>query len=177
MNRTSPAAATSLRLLVHLVRAHRPGRGADGRGSGIRRGPQRAGHRGCRARQSPRRRADSGTQGRFRFRASTVPGPAPPSRSDPRLIRDVIRSGRVFALCPRQRDEHQRRCRMADARVTSWPSAASYLTSSARKAQSSGSSFSARRSSSNAWYSAWLSDTSNSYTSAARISNASTGSP
>ena len=55
--RTGPQAVTCSWLTLHLARASRPGRGAGGRGSGIRRGPQAAGHRGCRARQSPRRRA------------------------------------------------------------------------------------------------------------------------
>ena len=37
-----------------FARGRRPGRGAGGRGSGIRRGPRAAGHRGRRARQPPR---------------------------------------------------------------------------------------------------------------------------
>jgi hypothetical protein len=55
--RPGPLAVTSSRFSAHLARALRPGRGAGGRGSGIRRGPQAAGHRECRARQPPRRRA------------------------------------------------------------------------------------------------------------------------
>jgi hypothetical protein len=40
-------AVTSSRRSAHLARGRRPGRGAGGRGSGIRRGPQAAGHRGA----------------------------------------------------------------------------------------------------------------------------------
>jgi len=50
-------AVTFARRAAPLARGCRPGRGAGGRGSGIRRGPHAAGHRGCRARQPPRRRA------------------------------------------------------------------------------------------------------------------------
>jgi hypothetical protein len=45
--RTVPVAVTSSRHLARPARARRPGRGAGGRGSGIRRGPQAAGHRGA----------------------------------------------------------------------------------------------------------------------------------
>jgi len=53
----APVAVTSSRRPAQAARRWRPGRGAGRRGSGIRREPQAAGHRGCRARQSPRRRA------------------------------------------------------------------------------------------------------------------------
>ena len=52
-----PGGCDTSRRSAHSARARRSGRGAGGRGSGIRRGPQAAGHRGCRARQPPRRRA------------------------------------------------------------------------------------------------------------------------
>jgi hypothetical protein len=45
--RTGPVAVTPSRLLARLARACRPGRGTGGRGSGMRRGPQAAGHRGA----------------------------------------------------------------------------------------------------------------------------------
>jgi hypothetical protein len=51
--RSGPGAVTSSRLSAHLACGRRPGRGAGGRGSGIRRGPQAASHRGRRARQPP----------------------------------------------------------------------------------------------------------------------------
>jgi hypothetical protein len=57
MRGPAPAAVTFSRLPAQPTRARRPGRGAGGRGSGIRRGPQAAGHTGCRARQPPRCRA------------------------------------------------------------------------------------------------------------------------
>jgi hypothetical protein len=55
--RTGPGPATRSRRSAHPVRRSRPGRGAGGRGSGIRREPQAAGHRGAVRGLPPRRRA------------------------------------------------------------------------------------------------------------------------
>jgi hypothetical protein len=55
--RSGTVAVTPSRLPAHLARDCRPGRGAGGRGSGIRRGPQAAGHRDAVRGSSPRRRA------------------------------------------------------------------------------------------------------------------------
>jgi hypothetical protein len=52
--RSGPLTATSSRHPAHSARARRPGRGAGGRGSGIRRGPQAAGHPGPRCAAAPR---------------------------------------------------------------------------------------------------------------------------
>jgi hypothetical protein len=74
--RSAPVAVTPSRLPAHLARGHRPARGTGGRGSGIRRGPQAAGHQGRRPRQPPR------PQGLRPKDAATA---AAPQRRDPRV--------------------------------------------------------------------------------------------
>ena len=83
--RSGPVAVTSSRRSAHLARCCRPGRGAGGRGSGIRRGPQAAGHRGRRARQPPRRRARV-----RRTRRSCRPATARPRVNPGRLRRVTL---------------------------------------------------------------------------------------
>jgi hypothetical protein len=77
---------TSLWRSAQPARRHRPGRGAGGRGSGIRRGPQAAGHRG--AVRGSRRAAGLASEGRgesCRPATARLPGePRAPTAGHPR---------------------------------------------------------------------------------------------
>ena len=99
--RSGPLTATSSRHPAHLARARRPGRGAGGRGSGIRRGPQAAGRPGAAVRgSSPRRRARvRRTRRKLPPRNGETPGePRPPTAGHPGRSspRDCSRPSSLF---------------------------------------------------------------------------------
>ena len=96
--RSGPLAATSSRLLARRARGRRRGGGAGGRGSGIRRGPQAAGHRGvpCAAARRAVGLASEGRGEKLPPRNGETPGePRPPTaghpgRFSPRLLAPVL---------------------------------------------------------------------------------------
>ena len=99
--RSGLMAVTSSRLPAHPARGRRPGRGAGRRGSGIRRGPQAAGHRG-RPCAAARRAVGLASEGRG---GSCRPATARPRVKPSRLRRSPGRSSpstaRAYPRCSR----------------------------------------------------------------------------
>jgi hypothetical protein len=125
---SAPVAVTSSRLPEQSARRYRPGRGAGGRGSGIRRGPLAAGHRGCGARQPPRRRACV-----RRTRRSCRPAAARPRVNRGRLRRVTLAvlsrwAARVRPRCsrPGPSGPARRRCALEALRRESCHSSCGY---------------------------------------------------
>jgi len=98
-----------------LARRWPPDRGTGGRGSGIRRGPQAAGHQGCCARQSPRRRA---CIRRTRRKALTYCEAIRHAKTS--SGRQQVPTGMTTTWCSRHRPERQPMPRTCGAPSAGW---------------------------------------------------------